>query len=107
MVFPGLGSVRCPWTGSDGEGPQQRGWEAAGEALHHWLGAADHQQPVSLSPLLCTFMAGLSTRMLCGIMPVLQQRPEVSLALGLRASLMELVYLPLSCPEASNLCKLI
>lgn len=75
--------------------------------LHHWLAAADHQQPVALSSLLCTFMAGLSTRMLCGIMTVLQQRPEVSLALGLRASLMELVYLPFFCPEASTLFKLI
>lgn len=75
---------------------------AAGEALHHWLGAADHQQPISLSLLLCTFMAGLSTRMLCGIMPVCRQRPEVTLALGLRGSLTELVYLPRSCPEVRH-----
>lgn len=76
---------------------------AAREEMHHWLGAADPQQPISLSPLLCTFTAGPSTRMLCGIMPVLQQQPEVSLALRLRARLTELVYLPLSCPEARHL----
>lgn len=40
--------------------------------------------------------------MLCSIVPVLQQRSEVSLALALRASLMELVYLPPSCLEAKH-----
>lgn len=41
--------------------------------------------------------------MLRGIMLVLWQQPEVSLALCLRARLMEPVYLPLSCPEARHL----
>lgn len=75
---------------------------AAGEALHHWLGAADHPQTISLSLLLCMFMAGPSTRMFCGIMPMLQQQPEANLALGLRARLMKLVSLPLSCLEARH-----
>jgi len=45
---------------------------------------------------------GPSTGMLCSTRSVLQQQPEVSLALGLPPRLTQLVYLPLSCPEARH-----